>query len=286
MSGEDLLDCASIKWNVHKGIIYNHQEVAPDRCVETAEDVSPGKLLLATKIRRDNAFMIHSPLGIVGCAQLIERMTVTKKESFHPVLIAHGSLNFKITMFRPVNTKDILAPTRNWKITVRREYRYACQQYRECADLRVSVDSKPGFKCNFPICRRDHGSHQRDSDQCHRVVVEHQNSLRFSSKSSFTGYKSSLALPICGKSQARTNVLLGKVREIAQNLLVAHAGCEIIENVVNSDSQAPNARLAAALARFDGDDLGIIHRVYPMRRGSPRQFAGELHRSCCVPEMR
>ncbi len=45
---------------------------------------------------------------------------------------------------------------------------------------------------------------------------------RFSSKSSFTGYKGGPAFPIRGKSQAGANILLGEVREIAQNLLVTH----------------------------------------------------------------
>ena len=41
---------------------------------------------------------------------------------------------------------------------------------------------------------------------------------------------------------------------------MAHAGRKVIENIVNGDSQASNAWFAAAFARFDRDDLGIIHR--------------------------
>src|SRR5580698_4169187 len=95
----------------------------------------------------------------------------------------------------------------------------------------------------------------------------------FSSKSSFTGYKRGPALPVRGKGQTRANILLCQVREIAQKLLVAHSGRQVIQDVVNGDPQAPYARLAAALSGFDGNDLGIIHGEQLMTPEYSRQCA-------------
>ena len=79
--------------------------------------------------------------------------------------------------------------------------------------------------------------------------------------SSFTGYEGGFALAIGGEGEADANILFGEVGEIGEDVVVGHAGGEVIENIINGDSQAAYARLAAALSGFDGDDLRIIHEV-------------------------
>ncbi len=47
----------------------------------------------------------------------------------------------------------------------------------------------------------------------------------------------------------------GEIRKVLQNLLLGHAGSQILEDVVDGNAQAANARLAAALAGLDSDEL-------------------------------
>jgi len=79
--------------------------------------------------------------------------------------------------------------------------------------------------------------------------------MSHANSSSFTGYKRSFTLPIGGEGEACANVLLGKVREITQNLVMTHPGREIIKNVVNRDPQSSDTWLATPLAGFDRDNL-------------------------------
>jgi hypothetical protein len=55
--------------------------------------------------------------------------------------------------------------------------------------------------------------------------------------------------------------------KIDQKLIDAHARREIVENIVDGDPQAPDARLAAALAGLDGDDVAVIHTHLPVIPG-------------------
>jgi hypothetical protein len=64
---------------------------------------------------------------------------------------------------------------------------------------------------------------------------------------------------ISRKGQAGTNVFLGKVREIAQHLLVGHAGSKPAENIIDRDAQAADAGFATPLAGLDGDDVLVTH---------------------------
>ena len=61
------------------------------------------------------------------------------------------------------------------------------------------------------------------------------------------------------KRQAGFNVFGREVREVCQNLRFAHAAGEVFEHVRDRHARSTNSRFAAALARFDGDDLAIIH---------------------------
>src|SRR5688500_8768492 len=68
-----------------------------------------------------------------------------------------------------------------------------------------------------------------------------------------------LALTIGRKCHASSNVGLGQVWELRKQLLVGHTGSEIFEIVRDGHSRAADARLAAALARFNRDDVSIVH---------------------------
>jgi hypothetical protein len=67
------------------------------------------------------------------------------------------------------------------------------------------------------------------------------------------------ALAVGSKRQAGLNVFGREVREVRQNLRFAHAAGEVFQHVGYRHPRSTNSRLAAALARFDGDDLAIIH---------------------------
>src|SRR6186713_364284 len=56
-----------------------------------------------------------------------------------------------------------------------------------------------------------------------------------------------------GEGEAGADVLGFKVREVREDLGFRHAGREVVENVIDRDPQAANARLAAALGGVDGD---------------------------------
>jgi len=66
-------------------------------------------------------------------------------------------------------------------------------------------------------------------------------------------------LAVGGVGQARANVLFGQVGIIVQDFRPAHPGGDPAEHVAHRDAQAAHARLAAALAGFDRDELAIIH---------------------------
>ena len=64
-------------------------------------------------------------------------------------------------------------------------------------------------------------------------------------------------LPIGGVLQARTDVFLRQIWEVSQNLFIRHAGRQVLENIVDGDPHAPDARLPASLAGLDRDDVPI-----------------------------
>src|SRR5207245_8682383 len=83
---------------------------------------------------------------------------------------------------------------------------------------------------------------------------------RFWSNSSFMfGERSKFALAIGSKRQTCFDILLREVREVCQNLFFAHATGEVFQHVGHSHSRSSDSRFAATPARFDGDDLAIIH---------------------------
>ena len=69
------------------------------------------------------------------------------------------------------------------------------------------------------------------------------------------------ALPVRREGEGRPDVLALEVREVGQDFVLAHPAGEVVEDVVDSDPEAANARLAAALPRLDGDSVAVVHEV-------------------------
>ena len=77
-----------------------------------------------------------------------------------------------------------------------------------------------------------------------------------------------LSLSVSRERQARSDVLASEIGEIAKDLRLRHARCEVFEDVVDGDAQAADARLPAPLAWFDRDDLPVVHAAR-LRRVRP-----------------
>ena len=71
-----------------------------------------------------------------------------------------------------------------------------------------------------------------------------------------SGHISRLSGPVRGAAADRKGrccsrqIVAFRVREVGQDLVLGHAACQVVEVVVDRDSEAANARLAAALARL------------------------------------
>lgn len=76
-----------------------------------------------------------------------------------------------------------------------------------------------------------------------------------------------------GVAEAGEDVFAGEVGEVGEDLLFGHAGREIGQDVVYGDAHAANARLAAAFAGLDGDDVVIAHGVQPGGGGDGRSHS-------------
>lgn len=60
------------------------------------------------------------------------------------------------------------------------------------------------------------------------------------------------------------DVLLRQIREITEDIFIGHAGREVLENIIDGDAHAPDARLPATLTVFDCDDVFVtIHDTTP-----------------------
>lgn len=55
------------------------------------------------------------------------------------------------------------------------------------------------------------------------------------------------------------NIFFCKVRKIFQDFILRHTRGEILQDIVDGDAHAADARLAAALAGLDSDDVLVTH---------------------------
>ena len=58
--------------------------------------------------------------------------------------------------------------------------------------------------------------------------------------------------------QARMSSLVNS-REIVKDLILAHSGSEVVQNIVNRDSHATNTRFSAALSRLNRNVFRVVH---------------------------
>ena len=64
---------------------------------------------------------------------------------------------------------------------------------------------------------------------------------------------------VCGKGEACADVLSRQLREVSQNLLLAHAGSEVLKDVGDRDPHSADARFAAPLSRLNRNNLQVVH---------------------------
>ena len=68
-----------------------------------------------------------------------------------------------------------------------------------------------------------------------------------------------IPLPIGGEGQTGADVFTSQVGEIAEDIVLRHPGREVFQDLGYGDPQAPDAGLAAALARLDRDPGPPVH---------------------------
>src|SRR5438132_8220785 len=99
---------------------------------------------------------------------------------------------------------------------------------------------------------------------------------RFSSKSSICcsggWYAHHPALALGGKGQTGADVNTRQLREIGQNLLLAHAGSKVREHIADGNARAPYTGLPEPNFWVYDDPIAVIHwcndrRTAPSRQG-------------------
>src|SRR6266849_1753315 len=66
-------------------------------------------------------------------------------------------------------------------------------------------------------------------------------------------------LTVRGEGDACLEIVAGEVREIFEDLIFGHVGGQILQHLIDSNAQAANTRLSAALVWVNGDVILIIH---------------------------
>ena len=74
------------------------------------------------------------------------------------------------------------------------------------------------------------------------------------------GGSEKLSLTVGGEGEAGADVFRGEFGEVFEDFGFGHAGGEVFQDVVNRNPHPPEAGFAAALPRFDGDEVDVIHR--------------------------
>ena len=78
-------------------------------------------------------------------------------------------------------------------------------------------------------------------------------------RSSPAADRSQPPLAISGERKARPDVFTGQIGKVPEQIVLGHAGREIIENVGHRHAQATDAGLSSALSRLDGDAVSVRH---------------------------
>ena len=61
------------------------------------------------------------------------------------------------------------------------------------------------------------------------------------------------------EGECGANLLSFQVREVTEDIVLAHTTGGVVENVIDRDAKRANARFTSALARVDCDPITIIH---------------------------
>ena len=74
-----------------------------------------------------------------------------------------------------------------------------------------------------------------------------------------------LPLTLCGKGEAGLDVLRRQIRKVVEDFGNGHPGRQVGEDIVNGDAHAADARAAATLAWFDGNQRSpwFVHENSP-----------------------
>jgi len=64
---------------------------------------------------------------------------------------------------------------------------------------------------------------------------------------------------ISGVGETRKNIVVGEVGEVYKDFFGSHAGGKVGEDIINGDTHTSDAGFAAALARFESDDVLVVH---------------------------
>src|SRR6056297_3320321 len=72
-------------------------------------------------------------------------------------------------------------------------------------------------------------------------------------------YRHQLAFPLRRKGESGPDVPDFQVREVSQDLLLRHAGCQVAKHVRHRDAKAADAGLPTPLPRLDRDPLLVVH---------------------------
>src|SRR5205823_11051646 len=69
-----------------------------------------------------------------------------------------------------------------------------------------------------------------------------------------------LTLAIRGKRKTSTNIFLGEIGKLPQQLIVSHPTGKILQHICYGHPCPSDARFSASLVWFDGNDVSVIHK--------------------------
>lgn len=85
-----------------------------------------------------------------------------------------------------------------------------------------------------------------------------------------------LPLAVSGEGETGADVIACQIREVLEDLVLGHPGGKILQHVVHGDTEAPDARLAAPLARFDGSEPRLTELAYTFEQATKRRVPPPL----------
>jgi hypothetical protein len=68
-----------------------------------------------------------------------------------------------------------------------------------------------------------------------------------------------LTFTVSRKRDASTNIFTHKIGKVSKNLVLAHARSQVLQNVIDRDTEAANTGLPASFTWLDGDSVFVVH---------------------------